>query len=278
MTIARPTMQPFFFGTSQRRLFGVYHPPPALAPRRRESVLLCAPFGQEALRTHRLLRVLAERLARDGFHAMRFDPFGSGDSAGSDEGLDLAGWQTDIEAAHDELMRRSPSDHWAVWVALRLAAAPAVRASRVAPGVRLVLLEPIVDGARYLRHLRERHVDSLEASFDIVDPAWRRSLSRGEDAEIPEAMGFGLSGALKRELIALTPTSLPVPAACEIAVLAHPGDGMTAGWVAHQRSLGASVTLQTMAHDFDWNTEEAINTALVPGTLLQRLIEEIRPS
>lgn len=271
-------MQPFFFGTSQRRLFGAYHPPLAGASRRRESVLLCAPFGQEAVRTHRLLRVLAERLARDGFHVLRFDPFGTGDSAGGDDGLDLAGWQADIETAHDELMQRSPSDHWAVWVALRLAAAPAVRASRVAPGVRLVLLEPVVDGARYLRHLRERHVDSLEASFDIIDPAWRRSLARGDDADIPEVMGFSLSAALKRELGALTPTSLPVPAACEIAVLAHPGDAVSAGWVSHQRSLGASVTLQTVAHDFDWNTEEAINTALVPGALLQRLIEEIRPT
>jgi uncharacterized protein len=268
-------MQPFFFGSPQRRLFGAFHPPMAGAPRRRESVLLCAPFGQEAVRTHRLLRVLAER---DGFHVLRFDPFGSGDSAGGDEGLDLAGWQADIETAHDELMGRSPSDHWAVWVGLRLAAAPAVRASRVAPGVRLVLVEPIVDGARYLRLLRERHVDSLETSFDIVDPSWRRSLDKGDDVDIAEAMGFGLSGALKRELKALTPTSLPVPAACEISVLAHPADAVASTWVSHQRSLGASVTLQTIAHDFDWNTEEAINTALVPGVLLQRLIEEIRPS
>jgi uncharacterized protein len=271
-------MLPFHFGTSQRRLFGAFHAPLAGAPRRRESVLLCAPFGQESVRAHRLLRVLADRLSRDGFHVMRFDPFGSGDSAGSDEGLDLAGWQTDIEAAHEELMQRSPPDHWAVWVALRLAAAPAVRASRVAPGVRLVLLEPVVDGARYLRELRERHVDSLEASFDIVDPAWRRALEHGDDAASSEAMGFGLSGALRRELKALTPTTLPVPAACEVSVVGSPGDATLAQWVQHQRSLGASVMLQSVQHDFDWNTEEAINTALVPGALLQRLIEEVRPT
>ncbi len=275
---ARTGMQPFFFGTTQRRLFGVHHPPLPGAPRRRESVLLCAPFGQEAIRSHRLLRVLAERLARDGFHVLRFDPFGSGDSAGGDDGLDLAGWQSDIESAHEELMQRSPSDHWAVWVGLRLAAAPAVRASRVAPGVRLVLLEPILDGARYLHTLRERHVDSLETAFDIVDPAWRRLLEKGPDAEIPEAMGFSLSGALKRELMALKPTNLPVPAACEIAVLADPADAVAQSWVSHQRTLGATITMQALQHDFDWNTEEAINTALVPGALLQRLIAEIRPT
>lgn len=271
-------MQPFFFGTTQRRLFGVHHAPGAGAPRRRESVLLCGPFGQESIRAHRLLRVLAERLSRDGFHVLRFDPFGSGDSAGNDDGVDLAGWQTDIEAAHDELMQRSPADHWAVWVALRLAGAPAVRASRIAPGVRLVLLEPIVDGRRYLQELRERHVDSLEASFDIVDPAWRRGLGRGDDGGAPEAMGFSVSGALRRELKALTPTTLPVPAACEVSVLAPANDPQLSAWVQHQRSLGASVQLRTVQHDFDWNTEEAINTALVPAALLQRLIEEVRPS
>jgi hypothetical protein len=271
-------MEAFYFGSTQRRLFGAFHPPAGNAPRRRESVLLCGPFGQESVRAHRLLRVLADRLSRDGFHVMRFDPFGSGDSAGSDEGLDLAGWQTDIEAAHEELMQRSPADHWAVWVALRLAAAPAVRASRIAPGVRLVLLEPVVDGSRYLRELRERHVDSLEASFDIVNPAWRRSLTRSDDAGPNEAMGFALSGAFRRELKALAPTTLPVPAACEVSVLGIAGDPHLGAWVQHQRSLGASVSLQSLQHDFDWNTEEAINTALVPGALLQRLIEEVRPA
>ena len=45
------------------------------------------------VRAHRLLRVLAERLARNGIAVMRFGPYGAGDSLGNDEQLDLAGWQ-----------------------------------------------------------------------------------------------------------------------------------------------------------------------------------------
>lgn len=271
-------MQPFYFGPPHRRLFGAYHPPEPGAPRRRESVLLCSPFGQEAVRAHRLLRVLADRLARDGFPVLRFDPYGAGDSAGADRALDLLGWQSDIEGAHAQLMQRSPADHWAVWVALRLAGAPAVRASRVAPGVRLVLLEPVIDGGAYLRTLRERHVQALETSFDIVDPAWRRTLARDDLREVGEAMGFELSPLLREQLLELGPATLPLPPACEVTVLAPPGDANAGAWVAQQRALGASVALRPVQHGFDWNSEEAINTALVPAELLQRLAEEVRPA
>lgn len=271
-------MHPFLFGPPHRRLFGLYHPAQPGAPRRRESVLLCAPFGQESVRAHRLLRVLADRLARDGFPVLRFDPYGTGDSAGADRALDLLGWQADIEAAHAQLMQRSPADHWAVWVAVRLAGAPAVRASRVAPGVRLVLLEPVVDGTAHLRELRERHVEALETSFDIVDPAWRAALRHDDLREVGEVMGFELSPLLREQLLELGPATLTVPAACEVTVLAPPGDTTVAAWVAQQRALGASVASRPVQHGFDWNSEEAINTALVPPDLLQRLIEEVRPS
>lgn len=269
-------MQPFLFGPPHRRLFGAFHRPTPGAPRRRESVLVCAPFGQEAVRTHRLLRVLADRLADDGFPVLRFDPYGSGDSAGADRALDLLGWQSDIEAAHAQLMQRSPADHWAVWIASRLAAAPAVRASRVAPGVRLVLLEPVVDGPAHLGELRERHAQALEASFDVLDPRWTAALRRTELREVGEAMGFELSPLLREQLLALSPDTLAVPAACEVTVLAPAADRTVAAWTRQQRALGAGIALRSMEHDFDWSSEEAINTALVPAGLLQRLIDEVR--
>src|SRR5262245_3688452 len=95
-------MKPFFFGSSAQPLFGVYHPPAGSAPTR-EGVVLCGPFGREYLRAHRALRELAHRLAASGFHVLRFDYSGSGDSSGDGEDADAARWVSDIGAAVDEV-------------------------------------------------------------------------------------------------------------------------------------------------------------------------------
>src|SRR4051812_43750768 len=67
-----PSMTPFYFGAPERRLLGLFHPS-ATAVRGARAVLLCNPFGQEAVRSHRVYRVLAERLARGGIAVLRFD-------------------------------------------------------------------------------------------------------------------------------------------------------------------------------------------------------------
>ena len=65
---------------SGRQLAALYHPPTSAD--RGRAVLILNPLGQEAVRAHRLLRVLADRLARLGVHVLRFDFHGCGDSAG----------------------------------------------------------------------------------------------------------------------------------------------------------------------------------------------------
>ena len=92
-------MVPYFFGAQERPLFGAYHPP--LAARAREAgVVLCSPFGHEALHAHRAERHLAERLARVWFPALRFDYDATGDSAGDDRaGGRVAAWRASIVTA-----------------------------------------------------------------------------------------------------------------------------------------------------------------------------------
>ena len=65
----------------ERRLFGLFPPPEREG---RIAVLICAPFGQEVVRSHRLFRVLSDRLARTGIAVLRFVPYGTGDSPGED--------------------------------------------------------------------------------------------------------------------------------------------------------------------------------------------------
>lgn len=261
-------MTPFFFGPAERRLYGVYHPP-APANRTALQVLLCAPFGQEAVRTHRLHRLLAEQLARQGFHVMRFDYHGTGESSGEDTEGSLAQWQEDILAAQEELGRRTRARE-TVWVGARLGGTLALLASArsATPPLRIVLWEPVLDGPTYVQELAVAHVKHT------FDPFIHRHKPQAELRH--EALGIGVSDAWLTEMRSVSlerihPSCLqacyhvataPTPAAQRLSerLQAHGAD-----WRY----------LPTQAH-MDWHTEEAGGSALAPPELLRLLTSAIK--
>src|SRR5262245_36182270 len=149
-------MRAFLFGRSEAPLFGLHHSPASGAPRR-GALVLCAPFGSEYLRAHRLLRELAGRLAQAGFHVLRFDYFGTGDSAGESEEAELPRWIDDIETAVEEARELSGSSTVSL-VGLRLGATlAALWASRSGELRQAVLWGPVVSGKDYLQQLAGQH-------------------------------------------------------------------------------------------------------------------------
>ena len=63
-------------------------------------VVLCKPFGYEAICSHRSIRAFAEALADAGFPTLRFDYLGTGDSGEIDPKADqLQVWTRDVVAA-----------------------------------------------------------------------------------------------------------------------------------------------------------------------------------
>lgn len=177
-------MLPFFFGSAERRLFGVYEP----AQRRRDparAVLLCNSWGPEYLSAHHSLRVLAQRLCAAGFDTLRFDYFGEGDSGGETTDADLDGWKQDIATAVAELKAMSTASR-VVLLGLRLGAS---LAADVAPALaseidRLVLWDPIVNGANYLTELEPSAMQS-----------------RMEERSFPPAQGRGAVAELRGHLV-----------------------------------------------------------------------------
>lgn len=265
------TPEPLMFGPASRQLFGIFHPA-VQAHAHRTAVLLCPPFGQEGLRTHRFFKVLAERLARDGISALRFDFHATGDSPGDDNAGELDGWRRDLCNAHDTLRRRNP-DARIVWMGARLGATLAVlaaRSGRCDPD-RLVLWEPILDGPRYARFLRERHVAMVDTSFCIPDLAWRRSYARDSETVPEEALGVRLSERLRAQLGALDPASLSLTALYDTLVLARPDDAQTAQWAASQQQRHMPVRLTYFENRLDWAADPYPNSAMVPAEALTRL-------
>jgi pimeloyl-ACP methyl ester carboxylesterase len=146
-------MTPFFFGSAQRRLFGAYQAPRAGAVSAR-AVLLCYPWGQEYIRSHRSMRRLASFLAGAGHHVLRFDYFGTGDSMGSSREVSLGGWEKDIETAIEELRDTSGATRVAL-VGLRMGATLAAHVAARKNGLieSLILWDPVVSGPEYVQEL-----------------------------------------------------------------------------------------------------------------------------
>ena len=67
----------------------------------RQGVILCESLGHEASWTHKLMRAMAERLAREGVTVMRFNYPCTGDSAGDDR--DAGRHAATLDSIHDAI-------------------------------------------------------------------------------------------------------------------------------------------------------------------------------
>lgn len=178
-------MHPYYFGRGGRRLFGVYESAVLRAPTQR-GVVLCHPWGAEYLHAHRTVRLLAKELSSQ-FHTLRFDYYGTGDSAGESPEGTLTQWEADIGSAINELRDTSGAESIAL-IGLRLGAslAATVAAKRPRDVNELVLWDPILSGAEYLERL---HLVGEPASKYIVPGSTDRSVN-----------GFPLTEVLEAEL------------------------------------------------------------------------------
>jgi pimeloyl-ACP methyl ester carboxylesterase len=138
----------FYFGASARQLFGAYHPAKG---RSRGGVVICAPLGREYLLAHATLRYLARLLADAGFDVLRFDYFGTGDSAGAFEEASQQQWLADIATAITELKDLAHVDRVSL-VGMRYGATLAAIVARTQDGIDgLVLWDTVTSGRDYLQ-------------------------------------------------------------------------------------------------------------------------------
>lgn len=151
-------MEAFYFGPSESYLFGVFHPREGVI--RNEAIVLCNPFGQEYLRAHKSMRRLAINLAELGYPVLRFDYRGTGDSAGDLDEVTADQWVTDIRHAIQELMDMAAVPKVAL-IGLRLGALLAAKAATEYPQIsRLVIWDPVSDGAAYVEEIKSSILDA----------------------------------------------------------------------------------------------------------------------
>jgi len=267
-------MTPFYFGTSDRRIFGIYEPAaPGTAGKR--AAVLCYPWGSEYLHAHRAMRQLAIKLSVAGYHTLRFDLFGTGDSGGDMTDASLAGWQNDVHMALEEL-REIVGAASATLIGLRLGAAIAanVLAQRPDDIDALVMWDPIVRGEHYL------------ADLGVASEAQACPPRNGCDTpQTIEVQGFPLTQDLLREIRSIDLRSFTTePPARTLIVVTDPSPshaGLAApSAMASSAGVPASSpyaqlntappTIEFMNAACPW-IEDIASTGVVPITVINRI-------
>jgi pimeloyl-ACP methyl ester carboxylesterase len=150
----RGSMIPIQCGSANHAILALYDPPESNPTR--GSVVICNPWAAEYLSVYAIMRFAARRLSQAGFHVMRFDYYGCGDSGGEFTEGDADSWTSDAAIAIEELKALSGTRT----VTILGARAGAMIASRLAAERgdvdRLVLWDPIIEPAVYLSLAAER--------------------------------------------------------------------------------------------------------------------------
>lgn len=265
-------LRPLRFGPAGRQCFGLLQLPSAPDAQGR-GALLCNPFGQEAIRCHRLMRVLGDRLARMGFAVLRFDYFGTGDADGDDAQGDLESCIADVIAADGELARLSGCVRRS-WFGLRtggtLAALASARAAQ--PPASLVLWDPVTDGRGYLAELRLAHETALRQGAAGLATTYRLSKPGACPPEPgDELLGFPVPARLREQFLSLDAACLGQARAGSVHLIT--AQEPDAGAPAPAGEDRARIRGHAIPARIAWANDEAMNSAIVPAEALQAIVD-----
>ncbi|WP_245004684.1 alpha/beta fold hydrolase [Paraburkholderia sacchari] len=218
--------------------YGALHLP--AGGRATTAVVLCSPFGYDALCVHRGWRELAERLAAEGgMSVLRFDYPGAGDSEGYEEDPErLRAWVESIKAA-TRYVRACTGATRLILCGLRLGALLAVVAAEELGHVdSVVLMSPVIAGKRYIRELRMQHESWLKT------PNGQSTAQADGDAQSVGAFGFQLHADALEELAEVDLVRRERVPARRVLVQDVCSSAASRHLVEHYRERGASADLQ----------------------------------
>jgi len=196
-------MHAFYFGNSDKPLYGVSHPPTS-NNYRNSAILICNSIGHEYIRSHRALRQLANRLADLGYYVMRFDYTGVGDSSGDFNNVSLSDWKNDINLASEELKAISAQDRISV-IGLRIGATLSLMASSQCDFNNIIMLDPVTSGKHFTDNL-----ELLQKRL-LVDPDWFAQERSMNDMLENEYLGYKYSSNVIQELNSLFYSKFDIP-------------------------------------------------------------------
>jgi alpha-beta hydrolase superfamily lysophospholipase len=185
------TTSGMWFGPTDRPLAGWWSAPDEPSCR---GVVIAPPLGYEYWSCYRSLRTLAESLARAGWHTLRFDWDGTGNSAGAaDDPLRVSAWRSSLASAV-ATMRNAGIQHIAL-AGVRLGATLALLDAAALGVDAMIACAPATSGKRWLRELK---------MLGVVNP---------EEPGTMTYSGLVIDSATAEELVAIDLVKQPPPVA-----------------------------------------------------------------
>jgi alpha-beta hydrolase superfamily lysophospholipase len=229
--------QPIYFNSNDHQLFGWLHQP-KVAVTCDIGMVICKPFGYEAMCAHLSMRRIAELGASLGIPTLLFDYLGTGDSPDIDPHANqLDVWSEDVVAGARELRKRTGVTRICL-LGLRLGALLATLAAQRSADISgLILIAPVVGGRRYLRELRTTRLAAALGS-DRKEPKLGGGDTDGANEQSMEVSGFSLSPSTVQSLrqTDLTDCAPPVK---EVLILDSQTLPTARAWVAILSAAGA---------------------------------------
>lgn len=251
-------MNPFFFGNSKQPLYGVYHPPRAQTSRS-TAVVLCYPLWHEYMRAHRAFRQLAMLLSKAGFPVLRFDYFGTGDSAGESDAGDVSRWTNDISTAIDELKDTAGVTKVSL-VGLRLGASLAAGVATERKDLdRIILWDPVVGGKAYVEKM---------VLTELADRGGSRDGALGTIG----IKGFPLTSRMREGLERIDLRQLQTPASGRMIVTVSEERPEFMAFRDALTGRRVALTYRHIPSAGNWDEIDQFGSALLPQSIIQGIV------
>ncbi len=177
----------FFHETDQQNIYCIHYAP-SQAPHR-VGIIIVPPVGHERLRCYRECVNLARDLATQGYHVLRFDYRGEGESDGDFENTDIRTRLSDIGHAHDLLVARSGIEYCCL-VGFRLGALLALISAGDRQNDCVVLCDPISNVKSYCRSLFRANLIMQQEYFGRLSYKEIELRDRLRSGDIMSVYGF----------------------------------------------------------------------------------------
>jgi uncharacterized protein len=152
-----------YFERDGKQLYTIYHSPKTFS-NDDVGIVLCYPFGQEYIRCHKLYVNLAKKLTLKGYHVLRFDYYGTGDSSGEFESFSIKECLLDIDKVIEE-MKETCGISKIILIGLRFGATLSLMYSQKSKVDGIILWNPIFNGSIYLKMIEKEYKKWLQGSF-----------------------------------------------------------------------------------------------------------------
>jgi pimeloyl-ACP methyl ester carboxylesterase len=258
--------QPLFFESAGKDIYGLLGIPSSVS-NAREAVIFCAPAPHEVKKFHWSMKQMAQRLQTAGYHTLRFDYFATGDSSGESRDYDLNLCRINIQDAIRYLKSSGLIRRVSI-VATRLACPLVLQAVQEERVRKLILIDPIVDGAAYLKEAQAMQEAMLEEHIRVA-PAYPKTAVQGQ------LLGFPHHAFLSWQLenLVVAPEDIKAKA---ITVISTQGSSDPAALVDHLSKRVEETNLISVSDNLRWGSARALQFQDFPNQLLRMVVDSVR--